>query len=158
MGLAVSVAALARFAGCRRRAGEPVRRNHDATIRALYVRANVIYRFAGQRAGRHAGAAGHATESGCRFGRHAGWLAWPARLLLTYMLDVAHVLARIPHVFVQHLGLSLAQMLGLYVLPAGLATLLRGKTRALGYAKITDRNEVTSEGQIGEWSQQMVND
>ncbi|HTB49277.1 MAG TPA: ComEC/Rec2 family competence protein [Verrucomicrobiae bacterium] len=96
--------------------------------------------------------------AGMLAGSIAGWLAWPARLLLTYMLDVAHVLARIPHVFVQHLGLSLAQMLGLYVLPAGLATLLWGKTRALGYAKITDRNEVTSEAQTGEWSQQMVND
>jgi len=27
----------------------------------------------------------------------AGWFAWPARLLLTYMLDVAELLGRIPH-------------------------------------------------------------
>jgi competence protein ComEC len=37
----------------------------------------------------------------------AGWMAWPATLILTYMLDVAHLLASIPNIFVQGLGFSL---------------------------------------------------
>jgi competence protein ComEC len=44
----------------------------------------------------------------------AGWLSWPAVLLLNYMLDLAHLLAGLPHVFAQGIGLSLIQMLVLY--------------------------------------------
>jgi competence protein ComEC len=44
----------------------------------------------------------------------AGWFAWPAVWLLTYMLDVAHLLARIPHVFLQNIVLPLYGMLILY--------------------------------------------
>ncbi len=47
-------------------------------------------------------------------GSVAGWLSWPARLLLTYMLDTAHLLAHLPHIFIQNLSLSLTQMLVLY--------------------------------------------
>ncbi len=43
-----------------------------------------------------------------------GWLAWPARLLLTYMLDVANALSRLPHIFVQGLIFSLAELLLTY--------------------------------------------
>lgn len=39
----------------------------------------------------------------------AGWLAWPARLLLTYMLDIVHLMANIPSIFL-HLNLSPALM------------------------------------------------
>lgn len=45
----------------------------------------------------------------------AGWLSWPAVWVLTYMLDAAHLLASIPHVFVQNRYLSLIAMLGLYM-------------------------------------------
>lgn len=31
----------------------------------------------------------------------AGWLAWPAKILLTYMLDIAHMLASIPASFIK---------------------------------------------------------
>lgn len=48
----------------------------------------------------------------------AGWFAFPARLLLTYMLDIAGMLSRIPHIFIQNVGLSLAQLLLLYGLLA----------------------------------------
>lgn len=48
----------------------------------------------------------------------AGWLAWPASLLLTYMLDIAHLLSGVPSIFL-HLSLSPAMMIYLYVL-AGL--------------------------------------
>lgn len=44
----------------------------------------------------------------------AGWLAWPARIVLTYMLDIANMLSHIPHVFVSGLGLSLMALLILY--------------------------------------------
>ncbi len=44
----------------------------------------------------------------------AGWVAWPATILLNYMLDSAHAMARLPHIFVQNLGLSLVGMLFLY--------------------------------------------
>jgi hypothetical protein len=44
----------------------------------------------------------------------AGWLAWPAALVLNYMLDAAHLLASIPHVFVEGIGFSLAMMVVSY--------------------------------------------
>jgi competence protein ComEC len=44
----------------------------------------------------------------------AGWLAWPAVLLLTYMLDIADLLSRIPHIFVQGLSFTLIELLLLY--------------------------------------------
>ena len=33
-------------------------------------------------------------------GTLAGWLAWPASVLLNYMLDIAHLMSHIPHVFI----------------------------------------------------------
>jgi len=45
----------------------------------------------------------------------AGWIAWPAAVLLNYMLDTAHVLAGLPHVFREGIGLSLAEMLLWYL-------------------------------------------
>ncbi|HEU4984484.1 MAG TPA: ComEC/Rec2 family competence protein, partial [Nitrososphaera sp.] len=41
----------------------------------------------------------------------AGWLAWPAKWLLTYMLDVANILSRIPHAFAENIGFPLAYMI-----------------------------------------------
>jgi competence protein ComEC len=43
----------------------------------------------------------------------AGWLAYPARLILTYMLDVIHLLAGLPSVLV-HRSISLPYMIGIY--------------------------------------------
>ena len=43
----------------------------------------------------------------------AGWLAWPARILLTYMLDVVHFLANLPSVVV-HRAISPSLMLSIY--------------------------------------------
>lgn len=43
----------------------------------------------------------------------AGWFAWPANLLLTYMLDVARLLSDIPGIFL-HRSVSVIGMLGLY--------------------------------------------
>lgn len=71
----------------------------------------------------------------------AGWLSWPAALLMNYMLDTAHLLAGLPHTFVEHRSLPLAGMLGAYALVAAFALTLRHKTNKLENATITDKNE-----------------
>jgi hypothetical protein len=43
----------------------------------------------------------------------AGWFALPARLLLTYMLDIVHLLSSLPSVLV-HRAISARYMLALY--------------------------------------------
>ncbi|HSW66711.1 MAG TPA: ComEC/Rec2 family competence protein [Bacillota bacterium] len=56
----------------------------------------------------------------------AGWLSWPAKVLLTYMLDVAGWLSRLPHSFLEQLMFPLAAMLLCYaVIAATLAILAR---------------------------------
>lgn len=45
----------------------------------------------------------------------AGWFAWPATVLLTYMLDIVNLLSRIPHVFQQNRYLSAADMAACYI-------------------------------------------
>lgn len=45
----------------------------------------------------------------------AGWFAWPAQVLLNYMLDTSHVLAGVPGVFKEHIGLSLTLMISWYI-------------------------------------------
>lgn len=57
----------------------------------------------------------------------AGWFAWPANLLLTYILDVARLLSSIPGVFL-HRSLSTIGMLVSY-LSIGLAILLTHSRR-----------------------------
>lgn len=74
-----------------------------------------------------------------------GWLAWPGKLVLDYMLGVAHLIAGLPHVFLQNLGLSLDKMLGLYAVLTGVSSLLYRKTKVPIYAKITDKNERTQQ-------------
>lgn len=59
----------------------------------------------------------------------AGWLAWPANWLMTYMLDVANVLNRVPHAFAQHIGFSLGMMLTSYSLIIFMTFVLWGKTK-----------------------------
>lgn len=71
-------------------------------------------------------------------GSVAGWSAWPASQLLNYMLDTAHLIAGLPHVFIQNLSLSLAAMLTLYVLVGGIALILNHKTKTANPAIVTD--------------------
>ena len=59
----------------------------------------------------------------------AGWFAWPARILLTYMLDVISLLARIPHALAQQ-GLSLPKMIGFYTIILIIAFILWTKTKS----------------------------
>jgi hypothetical protein len=47
-------------------------------------------------------------------GLTSGWLALPAQIILTYMLDVAHLFASLPHIFLDKLELGSTQMLFLY--------------------------------------------
>lgn len=44
----------------------------------------------------------------------AGWFAWPANMLLTYMLDIASLLSRLPHAFVENIAFPLPAMLASY--------------------------------------------
>lgn len=78
--------------------------------------------------------------AGMLLGPFAGWVSWPARLLLTYMLDVAHVLSHIPHVFVQNIGFSLVQMLLMYGVVMAVTTGLQFKTKPKN-AKITGKKQ-----------------
>ena len=56
----------------------------------------------------------------------AGWFALPARLLLTYMLDIVHMLSSIPSVLIYR-SISVVYMLGLYVLALVFVTVLHKK-------------------------------
>ncbi len=47
-------------------------------------------------------------------GAVAGWFAWPANVLLTYMLDIAQLLSRVPHVFQENRYLSAVDMAACY--------------------------------------------
>jgi hypothetical protein len=69
----------------------------------------------------------------------AGWVSWPARIMLTYILDVSHLLARIPHIFVEHVVLSLSQMLLAYVAVTAFIAGLWFKNRSKS-DMITDKN------------------
>lgn len=60
----------------------------------------------------------------------AGWIAWPAVLVLTYMLDIAHLLASIPHVFAENIGFPLHYMVAGYVLVLLFNLLLYSRLRA----------------------------
>jgi uncharacterized membrane protein YphA (DoxX/SURF4 family) len=76
----------------------------------------------------------------------AGWFASPAYLLLNYMLDIAHLMAHIPHVFIQNRSLPLAAMLGLYGLVILVTYVLWHKTRPSKSDIITDMNEPEARG------------
>jgi competence protein ComEC len=66
-----------------------------------------------------------AATAGAIVPQFAGWLALPARLLLTYILDLIHMLSAIPRIFI-HLTINPTLMISLYVLVIALiATLHR---------------------------------
>jgi hypothetical protein len=62
------------------------------------------------------------------------------------MLDIAHIMARLPHVFIQNRSLPLAAMLGLYGLVILVTYVLWHKTRPLKGDIITDMNEPEAQG------------
>ncbi len=53
----------------------------------------------------------------------AGWLAWPARLLLTYMLDMIHLMSTVPHAAVER-GMDIAKLVWAYLLLLGICWVL----------------------------------
>jgi hypothetical protein len=62
------------------------------------------------------------------------------------MLDIAHLMAHIPHIFIQNRSLPLAAMLGLYGLIIAVTIMLRHKTKPAKPGIITDMNEPATPG------------
>jgi hypothetical protein len=58
----------------------------------------------------------------------AGWLAWPATLLLTYILDVVTLFSRVPHAFVEGVVISGAQMALMYATMSVVFIILRNRS------------------------------
>lgn len=77
--------------------------------------------------------------AGMMAGSLVGWFAWPAAMLLTYILDVAQLLASVPHSFAQNMGLSTIQMFSIYLALTLLIIALHSKTKSSKYDKVTDR-------------------
>lgn len=80
-----------------------------------------------------------------------GWLAWPARYILTYMLDMAHVLADLPGIYREGVWLSLTGVVIIYGSIAGLVWLLSFKDRAKS-AIITDNTAFEPQRILGRMS------
>ncbi len=75
----------------------------------------------------------------------AGWVSWPARWLLTYMLDMTQLLSRIPHAFAENIGFSLLMLLAWYgIVAAGLLMVHYKNERK--YATITEKIGTRTEG------------
>ena len=70
----------------------------------------------------------------------AGWFAWPARLILTYMLDTAQLLSNIPHIFVQDTYIRLKQLIAFYATIMATIIILWDKTKAIKAGTITDED------------------
>jgi len=84
--------------------------------------------------------------AGMLSGPVAGWLAWPAWAFLNYMLDIAHWMAHLPHVFVQNLSLPLAGLMGLYGVVGFITVMLWHRTKRSRRDIITDMNELETGG------------
>ena len=63
----------------------------------------------------------------------AGWIAWPAKGLMTYMLDAANLLGRVPHAFVEHVGFSATALIVSYAVLGFICLILWDKTRKKWY-------------------------
>ena len=70
----------------------------------------------------------------------AGWAAWPANILLTYMLDTATILSRLPHVFQTNVYLGVMDMALCYGLIAILLFALRQKS-VIWFSQITNESK-----------------
>ena len=66
----------------------------------------------------------------------AGWIAWPAKILMTYMLDLVTLMSRIPNALAQQF-LNLWQMISIYGLILAMTFMCWGKTRTKN-VKITE--------------------
>lgn len=78
----------------------------------------------------------------------AGWLSWPAKWLLTYMLDTSNWIASWPGVFSEHVHLRLPGVLAIYVTLAVMVAVLGFKDRAKS-AIITDDEAINPYKNLG---------
>jgi competence protein ComEC len=77
----------------------------------------------------------------------SGWLAWPALVLLTYMLDVVTLLSHLPHVFLQNRYLSAVDMTFCYAAILGLLGLAYlGRRRKTRFAYFIPEEITVSQG------------
>lgn len=72
----------------------------------------------------------------------AGWLAWPARIILVYMLDMAAVLSRVPHASMEQF-VNVWSMIGLYAAIAMGTVLLWLKVRRQTSQKVAQDAIIT---------------
>lgn len=68
----------------------------------------------------------------------AGWLAWPATLVMTYMLDIAALLSQVPHAFIENIGFSRWMLVASYGI-VGVVLLVIHYRNKVNYAIITDK-------------------
>lgn len=85
--------------------------------------------------------------AGMLAGSISGWFAWPAVLILNYMIDVAHILAGLPNIFLEGIGLSLLQMLSLYACTGLIITVLWYKTKPKS-GIVTDMKQPKNRGLV----------
>lgn len=71
-----------------------------------------------------------AAVAGAVLPQASGWIAWPAHLLLTYMLDIVHLLASLPSIFL-HISISSTAMICAYFIILFLV--------AVSYKRIRDK-------------------
>lgn len=57
------------------------------------------------------------------------WVAWPANLLLTYMLDIAQLLSRVPHAYAENISFSWQAMAFAYATIGGVMLVLFLRTK-----------------------------
>lgn len=74
----------------------------------------------------------------------AGWIAWPATLLMTYMLDIAAILSRIPHAFIENIEFALPLLIASYAIVVFMMAITWHKVRQNGI--ITDNTANKTEG------------
>jgi competence protein ComEC len=82
--------------------------------------------------------------AGMLVGNVAGWFAWPASMLLSYMLDIVNMLSRIPHVFMANRYLSAVDMALCYggvVALLSLSYLARRRRTRFGFA-IAEKRDI----------------
>lgn len=70
----------------------------------------------------------------------AGYLAWPARIALRFILSLVHYFSHVPYAMVAG-SISLAGMLGAYMVIV-LTVIIVSKTKGATYSKITDINSI----------------
>jgi competence protein ComEC len=85
--------------------------------------------------------------AGMLAGAVSGWLAWPAMVLLTYMLDIVTMLSRLPHVFLQNRYLSAVDMAFCYgAILALLGVAYMGRRRRARFAYFIPEEITVSQG------------